>query len=148
LAGYHQTGGLNFIRYFRRGSWDFSNSLFVGGQENSMYICGSTSDDRLDEDYLILRFKNNVITNAYDEVDQNTLFSLSPNPVKENFKVTLPASEKYYSIRIMNMFGQELFYKEGINSDELIERNNLPDGLYTFQIATPGGLHFSEKILL
>lgn len=87
------------------------------------------------------------INNKYSEMDNN--ISIYPNPVKDNFKVSLNMDLSGVStILIYNIMGEQIFYEEGINSNIIsVNSQSFPRGVYYCKITT-GDRIFTKKFII
>ncbi len=75
-----------------------------------------------------------------------------PNPTEGRVTVSFSeASESRANIRVFNALGEQVFMKQTITMNaatEQLDLSELPDGVYTLQIAVPGHAPLAKRIVL
>jgi hypothetical protein len=125
---------------------DGINAIALSG--NSIYVSGNSS---------ILSEQKNIVTIKYDEPAglnevvksiQNQLFY--PNPFTSSTTIKIPNGENRFStLFIYNVSGQEVLKLDINLKNELkLERENLPNGFYSYQLIENGEIFSAGKLII
>jgi len=125
-----------------------SVNIEEGPLENGIVLQGSATNPTavwtMEPDFLqgmppngiVYRFTPNTV--AIDESNQDLLIQLTPNPVKNQIKITNPHSNVIIeNVLIFNMFGQCV--QSEIKNFESIDVSNLSCGVYNIKVITNQG---------
>ncbi len=74
-----------------------------------------------------------------------TKMSIYPNPVVDKLMINTDESNKLFSVRLLNLFGQ-IVWKGALNGNTQIDMKYLPKGMYTLQINSAEGNTFNRII--
>ncbi|RMA66438.1 T9SS type A sorting domain-containing protein [Ulvibacter antarcticus] len=122
-----------------------TNTLGGGPQYLFDVICNNTT--------VVLRVVEEVLAVsefASKEID----FYVQPNPVTDEFRVILNASEGFanssesMSLRIYNMLGQEVNRISNVSEESNIKRDNLSGGLYLIQLTSKDRVIATTKMVV
>lgn len=92
-----------------------------------------------------LYFSGAYETTDVEEIDDDILFSVYPNPVSNILNIQLAQSDKTQKLRIMNQHGQTIISQE-INRDARIDFSDLCNGLYFLILETEEGKQLLRKV--
>ncbi len=85
---------------------------------------------------------NSVITRA--EPEHKDSFSVYPNPAAKNVNIVF-SEAKPYSVRLMDMNGRTLIYRNDVHQQAELSVGNLASGLYILQLSVGNNIH-TQKI--
>lgn len=71
---------------------------------------------------------------AINELTKNSLFSIFPNPVQENFTIELPSELLNSQLKIFNVLGENVLTEKLVNKKQTINCKTLPKGIYFYKI--------------
>ncbi len=99
----------------------------------------------------LIRIIMQSTTGFHDIVNAgNTQLDLYPNPASNQVVVSFEGQPgiREGTLQLINIGGQILFsrnYQAGLPTEQMIPLDQIPDGLYTVILYTPGG-HFTGKL--
>ncbi|REJ80369.1 MAG: T9SS C-terminal target domain-containing protein [Bacteroidetes bacterium] len=112
---------------------DEPNAIALRG--TSLWVCGfSEGVNQSQKNMTVVRY--DLTTSSLTAMNDESLSTLHPNPFSHS--ATLRFSQNNSGskeVKIFSMLGEVVSHKSGIESDELlIERNDLPAGIYFYQV--------------
>ncbi|RMA66439.1 T9SS type A sorting domain-containing protein [Ulvibacter antarcticus] len=102
---------------------------------------------------IVLRV-NDILLDIGDFTSEAISFFVQPNPVTDEFRVILNASEEFanssesLSLRIYNMLGQEVNRISNVSEESIIKRESLSGGLYLLQLTSESKVIATTKMLV
>ncbi len=81
--------------------------------------------------FMVVRYNPGIATSINNTVE-STIHNIYPNPTKG--MLYIPNQKKEYSVKIFNSMGQELYYEMCNANQSSINFENLPAGIYLFQL--------------
>jgi hypothetical protein len=100
--------------------------------------------------YQLRNIIDNYAMYVNEQIDESNPLILYPNPASINITVEFHcADNNHYTLGVYNMQGQLVKVVENITDPYFsFERNNLPSGVYLFQIFDKsGGVNYVKKVL-
>jgi hypothetical protein len=90
------------------------------------------------------------IVNSVDELSEELIFKLSPNPSSGNFLVTLPSSEVVVEFQLTDLFGRrvEIISKKSNNKFIIFEVPSFTNGLYMLSGKSKHGNSYTIPLVL
>jgi uncharacterized Fe-S cluster-containing radical SAM superfamily protein len=103
-----------------------SNMVTLGSQQGSSYV-----------------------TNSIDAIINKNQVSVFPNPFSESFNVTVKGeAESNFSLRIINLMGQEIFVKNNLQKAYTCNLQEFPQGTYCIIITDKQNQKIISKNLI
>jgi hypothetical protein len=115
-------------------------------------LCLADVDQDNQDDYVwsgysrFLGYHINLNSLFVPELDKPGPFSLYPNPATDVIFVHSTASNEF-AITVRNAFGNVVFQRDKVFSDQKLMMSQLPAGIYTTQIQMKGAI-YSEKLIV
>ncbi len=135
LVKYYANGSRDFIRYYQGPSWDTPSGMYIAGPSSDVYICGESTDDRLDGNYMILRYAGDspLVTTLEDHYTKENLpIQFTPNPIQDRSTLYLSQGENG-TLELFDSMGRLVLHREGVKSGDIIEKGTLSPGIYVYR---------------
>lgn len=137
-GGFANTGFLNF----------YSISRSVAIQPDSKILIGGWNYNPPNYDFAVARLNGDGAI-GIENIIINQEISIFPNPFSMQTTLQTDYSLKDARLTVYNSFGQPVVQKANISSQTIIlERNNLPNGIYLIRLTQNNKVIASEKLII
>lgn len=129
----------------------FDNNLNNG---STMYVAGDTliATNNIHHNKSEVSFVVLPVASAFTGLPDNKMnyaIKAWPNPAHESLNISLKNTDELFGLRLINMEGQTVWEKNGVNTDMNpginISVKNLPNGVYNLMVQTSGRI-ITKKI--
>ncbi len=79
--------------------------------------------------------------------DEDIWLSISPNPARNSFAITLPSSVTHFTLVVKDLAGNSVIHNRVTGNYKLVNISFLPAGVYVAAITYPGGTRVIKKIM-
>ena len=132
---------IGFINSFML-PYDLCNGV-LDSHEGGIFRCYSDFNFGLYQPY----YPNNCdFIVDVNELNKNNKIIVYPNPFNEHFTIKNTDNIKIEEIKIFDVFGR-LILNEMVTQNNIIQRNNLPSGIYFYQVISENKIISSGKII-
>jgi PKD repeat protein len=91
----------------------------------------------------------NSLQGLYKVSMQNLLVQAIPNPFHHYTAITVEGADEPFQFTLQNLLGEKLLIKQGKPNEPLrIDRDNLPAGVYVYEVTTRSGLNATGKLVV
>jgi hypothetical protein len=128
-----EIGSTNWIYYPQ----EEIKNVFTGWFSYSYLLCAWKNNTQIYQD---LGWKSCYVDNTgFENLSNANPISLFPNPTTSTFTISKNTNEAL-QFHLYNLIGQQVLNKNLIESETIIERNNLATGTYLFSITNTSGI--------
>jgi Secretion system C-terminal sorting domain len=132
-------------------------NLIIGGfkQANDMHIIAFNGQPKKSTPYTSYYYIDNIVVEklssssiAYSKIDDKV--SLCPNPFSDYTILSFDNPDKHeYTLRLFNAQGQNVLFINKVVSEKIrIERNNIPAGVYYYQLRSEYKVGIIGKLIV
>jgi hypothetical protein len=116
----------------------------------NVYVTGDVNRGGCDVDMITVKYSQVDVFHSIHESNINSNVKIIPNPFNEYSILTFANPQnKKHTLTIFNTTGQIVQQKDNITGDEIIiERENLVNGLYFFQLRSVSNIVASGKLIV